>query len=71
MNKNDLKAIRKAAFAVGVGFTVGKNVVTSNMRRVRRRRNPIKWKWVFMLRDERVLTEMVETLFCLNFSEDN
>ena len=26
MNKNDLKAIRKAAFAVGVGFTVGKAV---------------------------------------------
>lgn len=26
MNKNDLKAIRKAAFAAGVGFTVGKNV---------------------------------------------
>ena len=26
MNKNDLKAIRKAAFAAGVGFTVGKAV---------------------------------------------
>lgn len=26
MNKNDIKVIRKAAFAVGVGFTVGKNV---------------------------------------------